>query len=101
MQIHCPLTNASRETFRILLDGQLTQITVYWQYVDESWYLDVSLPSRGDLVTGIRLKPNIRILGHRKPNNPSFIGDFFVAGPGDSVPRFGWTEGYRLIWFKD
>lgn len=88
------LTGEASITFRTVLDDQRVRIRVWWQPLDEGWYLSLSWPDGRSIASAVRLVERGRPLRGRIGE---FRGEFYVDGVG--VPgRDAWTSTHRLIY---
>ncbi|MDE2848200.1 MAG: hypothetical protein OXO51_15975 [Gemmatimonadota bacterium] len=93
-----PLSNAPRQTFRTILDGQNVRMTAWYQPLDEHWYLSILRLDRTPIISSVRLVP----MGYpiRALIVADFTGDLIVEGAGDMGPE-AWTTTHRLIYLAE
>ena len=94
-----PLSNAPRQTFRTVLGGTTVRVRVWWQPLDENWYLSLQHvdAARTSIVAGARLTSRGRPF---EAHTGAFTGAVEVDSPNfaDELPRNAWTSGVRLLY---
>lgn len=89
-----PLTRDARQTFRTILGGQSVRMTVFWQPMNEGWYVSLVGLDQEPIVSGLRLAVGSTPL--RGVSTPTFQGSLIVVGPGP-LGRDAWAENNELI----
>ena len=95
-----PFLSRVRETFRTNIGGRSVRFNKFFQPLDQSWYMSLSVAdiARTPIVTGVRL------LGRSVPlagvAADVFRGQLFVDGVGDPG-RDAWGSTHRLLYMSE
>ena len=92
-----PLSDDARQTFRIILGGSTVRLRVWWQPLDENWYLSLAAPDTTPIISGVRVDEAGAPLTARQLD---FEGGLLVDGQGP-VRRRAWTTTHKLLYLTE
>ena len=96
--LEIPLLNEPRQSFTTVLAQQECLMRVWWQPLDEHWYINLEYPPGTPVVTGRRLLTDQRVIGSVASD---FSGDLIVRSRSGDSSQPGveaWTTTHGLVY---